>query len=183
MYFLEKPAEEDVARLIHKYGEGRQRIVTWDQREVDYRREMEDPLCFGEVVLLVHDEGGRLAVVREQGSPPEAFDLPTGVIQEGERVEDAALREGYEETGSHIRVEELTAVYRVQVRFATWDVERWFFILRCSAKSPSSGPKDTKEIEDVRFVRLPEQAPERWKEEEWWGGTWREQILKDASLL
>lgn len=183
MYFLEKPAEEEVARLIHTYGEGRQRVVTWDQREVDYRREMEDPVCFGEVVLLVHDDKGRIAVVRGKGSPRDAFDLPTGIIEEDEGVEDAAVREGYEETGSHIRVEELTAVYRVQVRFARWDVERWFFILRCSARSPKGGPKDTKEIEEVRFVRLPEEAPERWKQEEWWGGNWREQILKDSGLL
>lgn len=183
VYLLEKPADEDVARLAKKYGEGRRRIVTWDQREVDYRREMEDPLCFGEVVLLVQDDEGRLAVVRGKGSPPDAFDLPTGIIEEGEGVEETAVREGYEETGSHVRIENLVAIYRVRVHFARERLERWFFVLRCTATSPSSGPVDATEIEEVRFVRLPEEGPERWTREEWWGGNWRNRILQDGGLL
>ncbi|MFQ5919678.1 MAG: NUDIX hydrolase [Thermoplasmata archaeon] len=183
MYFTEKPAKKDIDQLVSKYRNALERIVTWDRREVDFRREMEDPPCFGEVILLITDDEERLALVRGRGSPPGAFDLPTGIIEEGEGVEATALREGYEESGNKIQIEALTAIYRVQVRFAKWDVERWFFSLRCSAQSPSDGPKDTEEIEEVRFVRLPEEAPAFWGQEEWWGSNWREEILRDASFL
>ena len=178
MYFIEKPSEEDVERLERTYGPAKPRVVTWDRRTVDYRREMEDPLCFGEVVLLIVDDAGRLAVVRKRGSPAEDWDIPTGIIEAGETVEAASLREGLEETGRTIRIDALRAVHKVRVHFKEWDVERWFFILGCTALAPAGSPRDTAEIEDVKFIRLTEEMPPAWQYSEW-----HQTILADGGLL
>jgi len=180
---VERPGDDEIARLLARYRRARRRIVTWDQRRFDFRREMEDPPCFGEVVLLVQDPEGRLALVRRRGALPDAFDLPTGIIQEGEGVEAAALREAAEETGRTVRVEDLPAIYQVRVQWEKWDMERWFFAVRCTAGSEPGPPPDPEEIENVTFVRLPDGLPRWWAHDEWWGGRWRHRILEDAGLL
>ena len=183
VFDVERPDDDEVARLLRKYSQARRRIVVWDQRSVDFRREMKDPPCFGEVVLLVLDESTRLALVRKRGSSPDAFDLPTGIISKGEGVEEAALREAHEETGRQVRVEYLVGVYQVRVSWEKWNLERWFFALRCTAVSERATPLDTEEIADVKFVQLPDEMPAWWPRDEWWGGGWRQQILKDGGLL
>ncbi len=178
MFFVEKPSEEEVDRVEGKFGKAKRRIVTWDRRTVDYRREMEDPRCFGEVVLLIADDAGRLAVVRKRGSPEDDWDIPTGIIKAGETVEAASLREGLEETGRTIRIDALCAVHQVRVHFKEWDVERWFFILRCTALAPAGSPRDTEEIEAVKFIHVPEEVPSGWA-----GSEWHQNILGDGGLL
>lgn len=178
MYFLERPSEGEVERLEETYGPAKRRVVTWDRRTVDYRREMEEPLCFGEVVLLIVDHDGRLAVVRKRGSPMEDWGIPTGIIEEGETVDAACLREGLEETGRTIRIDTLRGIHKVRVHFKEWDVERWFFILRCTALAATGDPRDSAEIEEVRFIRLPEETPSAWA-----GSEWHRNILADGGLL
>jgi len=178
VYFVEKPSDEKIERLEEKYGKAKRRIVTWDRREVDFRREMEDPLCFGEVVLLIEDREGRLAIVRKRGSSANAWDTPTGIIEEGEGVEEASLREGYEETGRKVRVERLAAIHQLRVHWKAWDVERWFFVLRCRALSDSGTPEDTAEIEEVKWVRVVEELPKWWADSQW-----HQDILADSEFL
>lgn len=144
---------------------------------------MEEPRCFGEVVLLIHDQAGRLAVVRARRSSLDVFDLPTGIIEEGENIEEAAMREAREETGREVRLVDLVAMYQVRVRWKAWDLERWFFVFQCLALSESGTPRDTEEIEEVKFVRVSDEMPESWSRNEWWGGGWRRQILKDGGFL
>lgn len=183
VYEAEKPSEREIERLSQKYGRIRPKIVQWDQTDVDFRQDMENPRCHGEVVLLIHDAGGRLAVVRGKGSAPGAFDLPTGIIEEGERVEEVARREALEETGAEVRVDDLVAIYRVRVRWKAWNLERWFFVLRCLALSDVGPPRDTKEIEEAKFIRPREELPASWSRNEWWGGVWRRRILEDSGFL
>ncbi len=178
VYFIEKPSDDKIRRLEEKYGPVKHRIVTWNRREVDFRREMEDPLCFGEVVLLIEDSDGRLAIVWKRGSSANARNTPTGIIEEGEGVEEASLREGYEETGRQIRVEKLAAIHQVRVHWKAWDVERWFFILRCTALSDVGTPEDTTEIEEVKWVRVPEELPKSWADSQWY-----RDVLGDGGLI
>lgn len=183
MYEVERPSDEQIERLARKYTRVRRRIVHWDQRHVDFRREMEDPKSFGEVVLLIHNEAGRIALVRGRGSSPDAFDLPTGTIEEGEAIEEVAMREAHEETGREVRLEGLVAIYQVRVRWKTWDLERWFFVFRCLAISESGTPQDSEEIEEVKFIYVPDEMPPSWSRNEWWGGRWRKQILEAGGVL
>lgn len=59
--------------------------------------------------------GGKVVVIRKPMYPPGAYRAPSGGVEPGEPFEAGALREGYEETGLSIALEEY--VVRAQVRF------------------------------------------------------------------
>lgn len=50
-------------------------------------------------------------VLIRRANPPAGWALPGGFVDEGERVEDAAVREALEETGLRIQLEALLSVY------------------------------------------------------------------------
>ena len=54
--------------------------------------------------------GEKIVLIRRR-NPPEGWALPGGFVDEGERIEDAAVREAMEETLLQIRLEELLYVY------------------------------------------------------------------------
>ncbi len=141
------------------------------------RDEPEGPPCDGEVVPLVRDEEGRLAVVRRRSGTRD-FVLPTGRSQPGEGIEKAAVREALKETGCHVAVDEVPALHRVRIRYRDAEWERWFFLVLCRVLRTEDGPQDTEEFEDVKFVQLPGEMPIAWAQAEW--PMW---VLKDASLL
>lgn len=176
MQYVEKPPDEELNRLLENYGRLRTRIVDMDFRHIDEKRDY--PPCFGEVVLLIHDSEGRLATVRKRGSPDGAYGLPMGRISEAESVEEAAVREAFEETGRAVKVEEVVALHRVRYKFMRWNLERWTFILLCRPLTDEGAPQDTEEIEEVKFVRLPDEIPLGWVRTPWY--LW---VLKDAELL
>ena len=67
-----------------------------------------------------------LAVVRPRGNPDGTWALPKGLIDPGERPDEAALREGFEETGVHGRL----ASKLSDIRYVyTWQGERVFKIV------------------------------------------------------
>jgi 8-oxo-dGTP pyrophosphatase MutT (NUDIX family) len=79
-------------------------------------------------VVLVRRMRGRewVAVTRPAGRAPGFWVLPKGVIEPGENVADAALREGLEETGVRGRLVGKVADSRYVY---TWDGERVFKIV------------------------------------------------------
>ncbi|MBA3382627.1 MAG: NUDIX domain-containing protein [Actinobacteria bacterium] len=66
------------------------------------------------------------AAVRPRGKPEGVWALPKGLVDEGESAAETALREGYEETGIHARLETKLG----DVRYVyTWQGERVFKIV------------------------------------------------------
>lgn len=150
--------------------------MDWDFTHLDTPRDC--PPCFGEVVLLVVDDTGRIAAVRKKGAPEEAYILPQGRINEGEGIEDAAVREALEETGMEVKAEEVAALHRVRIQFKTWELERWHFIVICRSTSGDGEPLDDEEIAEVRFLQLPSETPLEWVR-----SGWELAVLKDAGFL
>ena len=64
------------------------------------------------VIVLVSDEHGRLLYVRRNHEPAMfEWSWPSGFVDAGERVEDAARREVREETGVEVEIEQLLGVW------------------------------------------------------------------------
>jgi len=59
-------------------------------------------------VIIAVDDG--VVLIRRKNTPL-GWALPGGFVDEGERVEDAAIREALEETGLNVRLETLLYVY------------------------------------------------------------------------
>ena len=100
-----------------------------------------------------------VALVRPQGKPPGTWVLPKGLIDEGERAPDAALRETAEETGVEARL----VAKLGDVRYVyTWEGERVFkvvsfFLVRYSrGRLGNVPPEHEHEIAEVRWLPLDE---------------------------
>jgi ADP-ribose pyrophosphatase YjhB (NUDIX family) len=67
-----------------------------------------------------------LAAVRPGGKPVGVWALPKGLVDQGERASETALREGFEETGIHSRLDEKLG----DVKYVyTWKGDRVFKIV------------------------------------------------------
>jgi 8-oxo-dGTP pyrophosphatase MutT (NUDIX family) len=79
-------------------------------------------------VVLVRSMRGRpwVAAVRPRGKPDGTWALPKGLVDAGESASEAALREGFEETGIRARL----ALKLGDVRYVyTWQGERVFKVV------------------------------------------------------
>ncbi len=62
--------------------------------------------------VVVHDDDGRILLVRRNHEPRMGlWAFPSGFVDAGEVVEEAALREVWEETGVEVRLDGLLGVY------------------------------------------------------------------------
>ena len=100
-----------------------------------------------------------MAAIRPAGKPAGLWALPGGVIAEGERAEDTALREVEEETGARGRIARKLG----DVRYVyTWDGERVFKVVSFYLLRYSGGrlgdipPEHAHEVDEVRWLPLHE---------------------------
>lgn len=100
-----------------------------------------------------------LAATRPTGKPEGTWVLPKGLIDEGERAAEAAVRETFEETGVHARV----AGKLGDIRYVyTWEGERVFkvvsfFLLRRVDGRLGALPAGMEvEVAEVRWLPLAE---------------------------
>jgi 8-oxo-dGTP pyrophosphatase MutT (NUDIX family) len=102
-----------------------------------------------------------LAAVRPQGKREGVWALPKGLIDEGERPAETALREGFEETGLRSRpgpkLGDVKYVY-------TWEGERVFKVVSFFLAHAAAGrigelePEMEREVAEARWLPL-EDAP------------------------
>ncbi len=109
-------------------------------------------------VTLFIPRQGTLAVIRKPSYPPDAWRTPSGGVAPGERFEDGAVREAWEETG--LRVEPARYLLRARATF-TRGSERlvwWSHVFEMRYVSGEPLPVDTKEIAAARWADLEELA-------------------------
>ena len=97
------------------------------------------------------------AAVRPQGKRDGVWALPKGLIDEGERPAETALREGFEETGVRSRF----AAKLGDVRYVyTWEGERVFKVVSFFLAHALAGrigelpPGMEREVSDARWLPL-----------------------------
>ena len=100
-----------------------------------------------------------LAAVRPGGKPKGVWALPKGLVDRGESASETALREGFEETGIHSRLDEKLG----DVRYVyTWRGERVFkvvsfFLLRYRGGRLGALAEATRhEVAEVQWLALAE---------------------------
>jgi len=111
---------------------------------------------FSAGAVLVRSMAGRhwLAAVRPGGKPEGVWALPKGLIDEGERAQETALREATEETG--LEGEPVAKLGDVRYVY-TWDGERIFKVVSFFLVRYRRG-----RIDDVPAAHRHEVAEARW---------------------
>jgi 8-oxo-dGTP diphosphatase len=105
------------------------------------------------VSAAVVRDGHVLVVRRARGSAEGLFTLPGGVVEAGETLIDAVMREVREETGLAIEPMALAGHREVIARAADGRIERHFVILAFAARWKAGDPAVSDEIAEARWVR------------------------------
>lgn len=102
---------------------------------------------------------GKVLVVRRARKPAlNLYTLPGGVVEAGEPLADAVVREVREETALEIETVGLAGHREVIVRDAEGRVERHFVIMSFAARWRGGEPVLNNELDDARWIDPPELA-------------------------
>jgi len=102
---------------------------------------------------------GKFLVVRRARAPAHGlFSLPGGVVELGERLTDAVVREIAEETGMSIEPLALAGYREAIVRDGDDRVERHFVILCFAARWRAGEPRLNEELSEARWIEPAELA-------------------------
>lgn len=107
------------------------------------------------VGVLVFDEEDRLLMIEAYRYPTDSigWEIPAGRIDDGERVEDAAIRETHEETGYAISEVDVAYRYRPMAGMTTAD-----FHVATATVGDRIGTIDPNEVRQVRWMARTEVA-------------------------
>ncbi len=108
--------------------------------------------------------GDRVLVVRRARPPGDVFTLPGGVVEAGETLREAVIREVKEETGLSIEPVALAGHREMIRRDAEGRVERHFIILAFAARWQAGEPRLNHELAEARWVKPGEVAAMRTTE-------------------
>lgn len=99
-------------------------------------------------------EGEQLLLVKQRVSPQRQWSLPGGRVEAGEKLDEAVLRELYEETGLQVRIKKL--LYLCEKTDSTPPILHITFLLeRIGGKlTLPSNEFDENPISDVRFIPI-----------------------------
>jgi ADP-ribose pyrophosphatase YjhB (NUDIX family) len=104
------------------------------------------------VAAVVRDEAGRVLMIRRTDN--DLYAIPGGAQDIGETVVQAAVRETFEETGTHIEVTSLVGIYsdpRHVIAYDDGEVRQEFSI--CFRARPLAGePRTSSESKEVLWV-------------------------------
>ncbi|WP_202318361.1 NUDIX domain-containing protein [Archaeoglobus neptunius] len=114
--------------------------------------------CITLTVDAIIPYGGKIVLIKRMNDPFKGYyALPGGIVEYGERVEDAVLREVEEETGLEGKIHSLVGVYSDPMRDP-----RGHFVSVCFIVVPEGGElragSDAKEVELFSLDNLPRLA-------------------------
>lgn len=111
------------------------------------------PLLAADTIIELPQRPGRPIVLIERRYPPLGWALPGGFVEVGERLERAAIREAYEETGLRVELVELLGCYSNPSRDPRGHTVSLVYVGR-AAGSPSAAD-DARRAEVFALDQLP----------------------------
>ena len=156
---------EIIHKIEEKYGKPEELSFAYEMTEVEFElvrasqkhdRAHDVTLFIFDSVRAVHDDAGRVVVIRKPMYPPGAYRAPSGGVSPGESFEQGALREAYEETGLVVSLEKY--IIRAQIRFSHANrlIDWTSHVFTSSSEGGKLNPIDTHEIAEARFVTIAE---------------------------
>lgn len=144
---------ETILALEKKYGAPQVLTLAYEMTESELdmvARSQKHGRAHDVTLFIIID--GLVVVIRKPMYPPGAYRAPSGGVEPGEPFEAGALREGYEETGLSIALEEY--VVRAQVKFAhkTRVIDWTSHVFTAGKIGGELQPIDTHEIVEARLV-------------------------------
>ncbi|MCL7458013.1 NUDIX domain-containing protein [Micromonospora echinofusca] len=109
-----------------------------------------DLLLLPGVSAIVRDDAGRVLLARRADNG--LWSVPAGLIDPGEQPADAVVREVYEETGVHVRIERLAGLATHPVVYPNGDVCEYLNVwFRCRAVGGEPRVNDDESIDVAWF--------------------------------
>jgi len=143
---------------FHHAERGHVMLTKWLPKDVPNTLPMNASHTIG-VGCVVTDADGRLLLVQEKSGPAARlgiWKLPTGLVDAGEEIQDAALREVKEETGVDASFEFLGSfVMNHGGNLAHAGKSNVFFIVKCRANSTQVRAQDS-EIAEAKWFTFEE---------------------------
>ena len=122
------------------------------------------------VDAIIPYKGGIVLIKRKNEPFKGYYALPGGIVEYGERVEDAVIREVMEETGLECRIKKLVGVYSDPERDP-----RGHFVSICFLMEVVGGEmKASSDAEDIKIFKLKELPKLAFD---------HEKMIKDAEVL
>jgi 8-oxo-dGTP pyrophosphatase MutT (NUDIX family) len=146
-------SEEIILDLEKKYGVPEVHDLAYEMSESEFdmvARSQKHGRAHDVTLFIIID--GHVVVIRKPMYPSGAYRAPSGGVEPGEPFEEGALREGYEETGLLIALEEY--VVRAQVKFTrqTRVIDWTSHVFTARKIAGELQPVDTHEIVEARLV-------------------------------
>ena len=91
--------------------------------------------------VIIDDDGKFLAIRRRDNA---RWELPGGILEFSETPEQGVVREVFEETGVHVKVERLTGIYK--------NMKRGIVALVFRCRQVDGLPRSTEEASEVRWL-------------------------------
>jgi 8-oxo-dGTP diphosphatase len=108
------------------------------------------------VGVIIEKEGEYLLIRRAADPDKGKWSVPGGLVEIGERVKDAAVREALEETRLHVEIVERLGVVDKIVRDEEGKVKYHFIIVQFLAKILGGEVRAMDDALEARWVRLSE---------------------------
>jgi 8-oxo-dGTP diphosphatase len=114
------------------------------------------PLITVDTIIELQDREGGPVVLIERKYPPFGWAIPGGFVDVGETLEQAAMREAYEETGLQVSLQVLLGLYSDPARDSRGHTVSAVYIAR--AKGEPVAMDDAANVAVFKLDELPELA-------------------------